>query len=99
MFRTAVGRNQPFPPGSHTERPGQMGRWFPAIFQPNYKTTQRSAHSWGWGGQPLVTGGKIDDVGVTHRVETHPDISTLLSARVKEGNEALGGARPLKRQR
>lgn len=51
------------------------------------------------GGQPLVTGGKIDDVSVTHRVETHPDISTLLSARVKEGNEALGDARPLKRQR
>lgn len=76
-----------------------MGRWFPAILQPNYKTTQHCAHSWGWGGQSLVTEGKIDDVSVTHRVETHPDISTLLSARVKEGSEALRDARPLKRQR
>lgn len=76
-----------------------MGRWFPAILRPNYKTTQHCAHSWGWGGQPLVTGGKIDDVSVTPRVETHPDISTLLSERVKEGNEARGDARPLERQR
>lgn len=46
------------PPGCHTEAPGQMEGWFPAILQPNYKTTQHSAHSWGRGGQPLVTGGE-----------------------------------------
>lgn len=52
--------------------------------QPNYKTTQHCAHS--WGARPPVTRGKIDDVSVTCRAETHPDISALLSAHVKQGN-------------
>ena len=53
------------------------------LTEPNYKTTQRCAH--GWGARPPVAGGKIDDVGVTCGVETHPDIITLLSAHVEEG--------------
>lgn len=52
------------------------------LTEPNYKTTQHCAHG---GGAP-VTRGKIDDVSVTHGGETHPDITTLLSAHVKEGN-------------
>lgn len=39
----------------------------------------------------LSPGGKIDDVSVTCRAETHPDISALLSAHVKEEN--TGGPR------
>lgn len=54
------------------------------LTDPNYKTTLHCAHS--WGARPPVTGGKIDDVSVTCRVETHPDISALLSAHVKQGN-------------
>lgn len=54
------------------------------LTEPNYKTTQHCAHS--WGARPPVTRGKIDDVSVTCRVETHPDITALLSAHVKEGN-------------
>lgn len=54
------------------------------LTEPNYKTTQPCAHS--WGARPPVTRGKIDDVSVTHGVETHPDITALLSAHVKEGN-------------
>lgn len=54
------------------------------LTEPNYKTTQPCAHSWGaW---PPVTQGKIDDVSVTRGVETHPDITTLLSAHVEEGD-------------
>lgn len=54
------------------------------LTEPNYKTTQACAHS--RGARPPVTRGKIDDVGVTCRVETHPDITALLSAHVKEGD-------------
>lgn len=54
------------------------------LTKPNYKTTQHCAHS--WGARPPVTKGKIDDVSVTRRGETHPDITTLLSAHVKSGN-------------
>lgn len=54
------------------------------LTEPNYKTTQHCAHS--RGARPPVTRGKIDDVSVTCRVETHPDITALLSAHVKEGN-------------
>lgn len=57
------------------------------LTKPNYKTTQPCAHS--WGAQPPVTRGKIDDVSVTRRGETHPDITALLSAHVKEGNKSL----------
>lgn len=54
------------------------------LTEPNYKTTQPCAHSWGaW---PPVTRGKIDDVSVTRGVETHPDITALLSAHVEEGD-------------
>ena len=53
------------------------------LTEPNYKTTQHCAH--GWGARLPVTGGKIDDVSVTCRVETHPDITVPLSAHVKEG--------------
>lgn len=72
---------------------GQMEGWFPAILQPNYKTTQRCAHSWGRGGGEggvLVTRGKIDDVSVTRRAETHPGISTLLSAASKREERSRG---------
>lgn len=67
------------------ERDGEMVSCH--LTQPNYKTTQHCAHSRGaW---PPVTRGKIDDVSVTRRGETHPDITALLSAHVKEGNTAL----------
>lgn len=54
------------------------------LTEPNYKTTQPCAHS--WGARAPVTGGKIDDVSVTRRGETHPDITATLSAHVKKGN-------------
>lgn len=57
------------------------------LTEPNYKTTQPCAH--GWGARPPVTTGKIDDVGVTCRAETHPDIIAPLSAHVKK--EGCGG--------